>query len=328
MSDIPFMFRPDYGLAFMQEEDRLTAKDWREDAPATAWLWNPWTGKPRDSREIGADPLGERLTCKAPVSESLRYLGGNLGLILDLFFRIYGSRTHAIYFFWDGSIQIVNRSVGNPSLSVAEQKDLLGSLGGTLPPLCALAYLIRSRVFKGKMPLDFIRRNDDYWLNPALPLRYSPLRGMQLPVAPEDVLAREYGKHAFLFNPWSGEARHPDDIFADLQGLNKKVVPPLRTKQDELPIRKCITFMNNSPEVIDYFFKYCGHNLGAIEFTEKSVEISLAGDRGDGPRALKSEIYAFQDDEGRTGQVSSHRVLIQLFLLELETMAGHLDRLL
>ena len=35
------------------------AKQWREYHGRVAWLYNPWTGKKRDLRDIGSDVLGE-----------------------------------------------------------------------------------------------------------------------------------------------------------------------------------------------------------------------------------------------------------------------------
>lgn len=34
------------------------AKQWREYHGKEAWLYNPWTGEPRDARDIGSDTFG------------------------------------------------------------------------------------------------------------------------------------------------------------------------------------------------------------------------------------------------------------------------------
>lgn len=34
------------------------AAQWRAYHGRKAWLFNPWTGKPRDSDDIGSDPFG------------------------------------------------------------------------------------------------------------------------------------------------------------------------------------------------------------------------------------------------------------------------------
>lgn len=34
------------------------ANQWRQYHGQTAWLFNPWTGKRRDARDVGSDPFG------------------------------------------------------------------------------------------------------------------------------------------------------------------------------------------------------------------------------------------------------------------------------
>lgn len=36
----------------------LLASKWRVWHGKVAWLYNPWTGQPRDPRDVGSDPSG------------------------------------------------------------------------------------------------------------------------------------------------------------------------------------------------------------------------------------------------------------------------------
>jgi hypothetical protein len=44
-----------------QMRGSITTEEYRKANPQTVWLFNPWTGLPRTSEEIDADPLGSRV---------------------------------------------------------------------------------------------------------------------------------------------------------------------------------------------------------------------------------------------------------------------------
>lgn len=39
----------------------ITPEEYRKANPNTVWLYNPWTGLPRTSKDIEADPFGSRV---------------------------------------------------------------------------------------------------------------------------------------------------------------------------------------------------------------------------------------------------------------------------
>lgn len=58
---IPMSFDPAYGTETPSPEN---AEAYRSYHGKVAWLYNPWTGKHRDPRDIGSDVLGYLIDVK------------------------------------------------------------------------------------------------------------------------------------------------------------------------------------------------------------------------------------------------------------------------
>jgi hypothetical protein len=63
----PFRYWPDTGNIIPASNHQQTAQEYRDREGRLAWLYDPWTGRTRDPRDIGSDPFGYLVVPSDPI---------------------------------------------------------------------------------------------------------------------------------------------------------------------------------------------------------------------------------------------------------------------